>query len=155
MPDFDNSFLVEDAGDDSIHEDALVFELAEGQPVGWRASGLAIKRASDKGMELGQILEDLRKLFGSSVSEEELEEMSEEEIEEELEGGASFAQLVDLVGKLTWLGALHFEPNVSRRRVLAAMDSESLARVPLEEMLSKVFPALSEEVEEKEEEGKA
>jgi len=148
MPDFDNSFLVEDSGDESVHEDALVFELAPDQPVGWRASGLALKRAADRGLEIGEILEDLQLLFAADFDEEELEDMDEEEIEEELEVDTGFVDFIDLVGKLVWLGALHFEPNVSRKMVLAAIDAESLEEIPLDAMLQRVFPAIQDEVEE-------
>lgn len=154
MPDFDNSFLVEDSDDESVHEDALVFELAPDQPIGWRASGLAIERAADRGLQVGEILEDLQNLFTADISEEELEDMSEEEIEQELDVGGGFAEFISLVGKLVWLGALHFEPNVSHNRVLAAIDAESLEEIPLDQMLSRIFPALTEESADEETAGK-
>lgn len=147
MSDFDNSFLTEAADDESVHEDALVFELAPDQPVGWRPSGLALKRAADNGLELGEILEDLQELFAADIDEEELEEMDEEEIDEELDVGVGFAQFIDLVGKLVWLGALHFEPNADRSKVLAAIDAKRLEEIPVDQMLARIFPALTEQEE--------
>lgn len=156
MPDFDNSFLAED-DHPAVHEDALVFEVA-GQKLGWRASGLALKRASDHGTEVGEILTDLQMIFTSDLSQEDLEEMSEEEIEAALDAQAGISDFIAMIAKAVWVGVLHFEPNARQENVLALIDTESLEDVPFEQMLSKIFPALEEAAEdsgeEVEEEGK-
>ncbi|MCS4087303.1 hypothetical protein GGQ10_002129 [Salinibacter ruber] len=144
MPDFDNSFLSEENA--STHEDALVFELA-GHKVGWRASGLALKRASDQGMEVGELLADLQTLFSADLDEEDLEDMSEEEIEEALQVDGGVAQMMDLAAKLVWTGALHFEENAKREVILAMIDPESVGELPMDDMLTRVFPALEDEVD--------
>lgn len=148
----DNSALTEVPTPDS--DDALMFDLG-GYTLGWRPSGLALQRASDKGMELGEILADLQTLFASDIDlddfdEEELEEMSEEELEEELDTDLSsgFSDLTSVYAKLIWLGALHFESGIKLDAVLAIIDPESLEDVPVDEMLQRVFPALAEEVDE-------
>jgi len=143
MPDFDNSFLAQD-DHPSVHEDAIVFEI-KGQPVGWRASGLALKRAADQGHDVGEILADLQVLFSADVDKAELEEMSEEEIEEELDTDVGMADFYSVVAKTIWVGVLHFEPNARQNAVLGLLDAESIADVPTERMLSKIFPALTGE----------
>jgi len=143
MPDFDKSFL---AADDhaAVHEDAIVFEI-KGQPIGWRASGLALKRASDQGHDVGEILADLQMLFAADLDEEDLEEMSEEEIEEALNVDVGMADFFAVVAKTIWVGVLHFEANARQENVLGLLDAESIGDVPVERMLSKIFPALTGE----------
>ena len=143
MADFDNSFLSEQ-DTTSAHEDALVFEI-EGQPIGWRASGLALKRAADAGLEAGRLLYDLQKLFTADVDEEDLEEMTEEEIEEELSMSGGMADMMDVVAKLTWVGALHFEPNAKQEVILSILDTSNVGEVPVGDMLTRIFPALEED----------
>ena len=143
MPDFDNSFLSE-TDTQSAHEDALVFEIA-GQPIGWRASGLALKRAADAGLETGQLIFDLQQLFAADVDEEDLEEMGEEEVEEELEMSGGIADMMDVVAKLVWTGALHFEANAKRDVILSILDTSNVGEVPVGEMLTRIFPALKGE----------
>jgi len=140
---FDNSFLAQE-DHPSAHEDALVFSIGE-QKIGWRASGLALKRASDAGMEVGELLVDLQHLFAADLDEEALEEMSEEEVEEALEMQGGMADMMETAAKLVWLGALHFEPNARREVILSIIDSSNLGAVPLGEMLQRVFPALEDE----------
>ncbi|MCS3827444.1 hypothetical protein GGP85_002914 [Salinibacter ruber] len=150
----DNSALTEVPTPDST--DALMFDLGD-YTLGWRPSGLALERASDKGMELGEILADLQTLFASDIDlsdfdEEELEEMSEEEIEEELEGDLSsgFSDLTSVYAKLVWLGALHFEAGIKLDAILAIIDPESLEDLPIDQMLQRVFPAIQDEMGEDE-----
>lgn len=146
MPDFDNSFLSQE-DHPAVHEDALVFEL-NGQTLGWRASGLALKRAADQGTDVGEVLVDLQTLFAADLEEEDLEEMSEEEIEEAMEIQAGVADFLSLVAKTVWIGTLHFEPGARRENVLAILDASVVEEVPLEKMLSKIFPAIEDEVSE-------
>lgn len=143
MPDFDNSFLAQD-DHPSVHEDAIVFEL-KGQPVGWRASGLALKRAADQGHQMGEIIADLQKLFAADVDEEDLEDMDEEEIEEELEVEVGMSDFYEVVAKTIWIGVLHFEASARQENVLGLLDADSIEDVPVERMLSKIFPALTDE----------
>lgn len=143
MPDFDNSFLAQD-DHPSVHEDAIVFEI-KGQPIGWRASGLALKRAADQGHQMGEILADLQKLFAADIDEEELEGMSEEEIEEELEIEVGMSDFYEVVAKTVWIGVLHFEPGARQENVLGLLDADSIEDVPVDRMLSKIFPALTGE----------
>lgn len=151
MPDFDNSFLAEE-DHPAVHEDAIVFEL-NGQPIGWRASGLALNRAADHGLQAGELLADLQLLFSAGVDEEDLEDLSEEEIEEELELGTNISDFFSVVAKTIWIGVLHFEPGARQQNILALLDPESIEEVPVERMLSKIFPAIDEEMGEAE--GKA
>lgn len=150
MPDFDNSFLSQE-DHPSVHEDALVFSI-NSQTIGWRASGLALKRASDKGMEAGQLLADLQMLFSADIDEEDLEGLDEEEIEakleEELEMQAGIADFIGVVAKLVWLGTLHFEPEAKQEAVLGLLDTSNVDEAPVEDMLSKVFPAIDDEVDD-------
>ncbi|WP_251961576.1 hypothetical protein [Salinibacter ruber] len=150
MNDFDNSFLT-DNDHPAAHEDAIVFEV-KGNAVGWRASGLALKRAADKGMEAGDLLSKLQRLFGSGIDPEELEGLSEEEaqelVEEELEMTGGMSDFLTVVADLVWLGTLHFEPGAKREALLGLIDPQNAGEVPVERMLSKVFPAVEEESEE-------
>jgi len=145
MSDFDNSFLAEE-DHAAVHEDAIVFEI-KGQHIGWRASGLALKRAADQGHDIGEILADLQVLFSADVDKEKLEDMSEEEIEEELETDVGMADFYSVVAKTMWIGVLHFEPNAKQENVLGLLDAESIEDVPVERMLSKIFPALTDEAD--------
>lgn len=149
MADFSNSFLAED-DHAAVHEDALVFEIND-QTLGWRPSGLALKRASDQGHDIGEILAGLQTLFHSDLSEEDLEEMSEEEVEEALEVQGGLADLLSLVAKVIWIGTLHFEPESRQENVLALLNAENVRDVPLEEMLSRIFPAIEEEASDEDE----
>jgi len=153
MPDFDNSFLAEE-DHAAVHEDAIVFEI-KGQPIGWRASGLALKRAADQGHDVGEILADLQILFGSDIDEDELEDMSEEEIEEELNVDVGMSDFYEVVAKTVWVGVLHFEPNAKQENILGLLDAESVGDVPTERMLSKIFPALTGEGTEGKEQGES
>jgi hypothetical protein len=50
-----------------------------------------------------------------------------------------------VIGKLLWVGALHFEPNARLGSVLRLLDAEAASQVPTEQMLQRIFPALREE----------
>jgi len=146
MPnDFDNSFL-SDPDATPAHEDALVFEVS-GQKIGWRASGLALKRASDQGLEVGELLADLQTLFSADIDEEDLEEMDEGEIEEEVQMEGGVAQLLDVAAKLVFVGALHFNAAVRQDVILSILDTSNVGDLPLDRMLQRIFPALEEEGE--------
>jgi hypothetical protein len=144
MPsDFDNSALtsVPTPGED----DALMFEVG-GYTLGWRASGLALQRASDRGLEVGELLHELQTLFSADIGEEDLEEMSEEDIQEEIEMEGGVADFLSIVAKLIWTGALHFESDVDLDAIRAILDVEAVGDVPVDLMMSKIFPALEDEM---------
>lgn len=143
MADFDNSALTSVPTPDE--DDALMFDVA-GYTLGWRPSGLALKRASDKGMELGEILVDLQTLFESDVDTEDLDE--EDIDEEDLDLSSGFSDLTSVYAKLIWLGTLHFEAQIKLEAILALIDPGSLEDVPVDEMLSRVFPAIQDEMED-------
>lgn len=145
MADFDNAELTSVPTPEE--DDALMFELA-GLTIGWRASGLALERASDRGVEAGQLLDSVQTLFGAGIDPDDFEDLSEEELEEkaqeELEG--DLADMLAVVADLIWLGALHFEAGIKRNAVLAILDPENVEGVPIDLMLSRIFPAIEEEV---------
>jgi hypothetical protein len=143
VPEFDNSFLAEE-DHSALHADALVLEV-RGQTIGWRPSGLALRRAADKGEPVGALLEDLQTLFGVDLSEEKIETMSDEEIAEAAEVEGDPADFLVVIGKLLWVGALHFEPNARLDSVLRLLDAEAASQVPTEQLLQRIFPALREE----------
>lgn len=146
MPDLDNAALTEVPTPSA--DDALMFEL-NGYTLGWRPSGLALKRAADRGLEIGEILVDLQKLFTSDVDPEDLKEMSEEELEEaNLGATGGFSDLTDIVAELVWLGTLHFEPEVRQDAILALIDPESMEDLPVDRMMQRLFPAIKDELEE-------
>jgi hypothetical protein len=160
MNDFDNSFLAQE-DHPSVHEDAIVFEIKD-QPIGWRASGLALKRASDKGVEAGELLVGLQSLFGADINEEDLEGLDDDEIEQkiedemQMEGGMS--DFMSVVADLVWIGTLHFEPKSRRESILGLLDADNIESMPVDRMLRKIFPAIESEVtgdEEKSGKGKA
>jgi hypothetical protein len=144
MPsDFDNSALtsVPTPGED----DALMFEVS-GYTLGWRASGLALQRASDRGLEVGELLHELQTLFSADINESDLEEMDEGEIEQEIEMEGGVADFLSIVAKLIWTGALHFESDVDLDAIRAILDVEAVGDVPVDLMMSKIFPALEDEM---------
>jgi hypothetical protein len=144
MPtDFDNSALT--SVPTPSEDDALMFELS-GYTLGWRASGLSLQRASDRGVEVGELLADLQRLFSADISEEDLDEMDEEEIEEALEMEGGIADFLSVIAKLVWVGALHFEEEVSLDAIRAILDVEAVGDVPVDLMLSKIFPAIEDEM---------
>jgi len=147
MPDFDNSALTSVPTPDE--EDALMFEIS-GYTLGWRASGLALQRASDRGVEVGEILADLQRLFAADVDEEDLEDLDEEEIEEKLEMQGGMADFMGVVTKLTWLGAIHFEEQIQLDAIRAILDMENAGDLPLDQMLTRIFPAIDDEMGESE-----
>ena len=143
MPDLDNSALT--SVPTPSQEDALMFEL-KGYTLGWRASGLALQRASDRDVEVGELLADLQMLFSADIDEGQLEDMSEEEIEEKLEMQGGVADFLSIVAKLIWTGALHFESDVDLDAIRAILDVEAVEEVPVDLMLSKIFPAIEDEM---------
>ena len=149
MTDFDNSFLAEDDST-TAHEDALVFEVG-GNKLGWKPSGLALKRASDQGVEAGDILRSFQDTFGADLDEEDLDEMDEEELAEKV--GGTLSGLMTTVATLVWLGALHFEPNATRESVLAILDPSDVEDIPMDRMLDRIWPHLTD-VQIEESEGK-
>lgn len=142
MPDFDNAQLTSVPTPEA--DDALMFELG-GLTIGWRPSGLALSRATSQNVSVGKILSDLQALFASDLTEEDLEEMSEEEIAETLDEQATLSDTLGVVAQLVWVGTLHFEEGVRLDAIKALLDPDNVGDVPVEEMLSRIFPALEEE----------
>jgi hypothetical protein len=146
MQDFDNSFLTEN-DHPAVHEDAFVFEI-KGQAIGWRASGLALKRASDQGVEVGELLADVQQVFSAAdLDEEDIEEMSEEEMGEVLMESGGVAYVLDVAATVIWIGALHFNANVRQEAVLSILDFSMLGDLPINEMVSRIFPEIEDEEE--------
>lgn len=130
-------------------DEALQFDLGE-YTIGWRPSGLALQRASEKGMELGEILADLQALFDADIDAEELAEEdleSGEEVIEEIDT-TGFSNLTGVYAKLIWLGALHFEREIKIEAILALIDPEAIEDLPIGLMLDRAFPAIQDEAEE-------
>jgi len=146
MPDFDNSQLTSVPTPEA--DDALMFELS-GLTIGWRPSGLALSRAKSQGVSVGDILSSLQALFAADLSEEDLEEMSEEEIAEKVDG-VGLSDTLDVIAQLVWVGALHFEEEIRLEAVQSIIDPDSVGEVPVEQMLSRIFPELDERAEGKE-----
>jgi hypothetical protein len=142
MSAFDNSSLTSVPVPEE--EDALMFDVGD-YTLGWRASGLALERASAQGVEVGELLADLQRLFASDLDEKDLEETDEDELEEELEMEGGVSDLLGIVGTVIFVGALHFEPQIERDAILAILGVDAINDVPVDEMLSRIFPAIQDE----------
>lgn len=112
---------------------ALTFELA-GRGVGWLADALAIERARDRGQQLGEILGELEKL-------DDIENASSIE-----EAANRFADMYPAVARLVWFGMLRFNEEVSYEAILSVLDNDTLAELPLAEMMERIFPEQDEEL---------
>jgi Pyruvate/2-oxoacid:ferredoxin oxidoreductase gamma subunit len=156
---FDNGRLTE-ADTEIAHEDALVFDLGA-LTIGWKPSGLALKRASKQGVEAGEILDTLRGNADAALLREVLEETGKEDLgqleEEDIEAlpeaqrealgdllGGSLASQVEMVATLVWVGVLHFEPNAKQEAILSVLDPAAIEELPIDAMFERIFPALSE-----------
>jgi len=145
---FDNADLTSVPAPDE--KDIIAFEV-KGYTLGWRADGLAIQRASDRGLEVGQILDDITRLGQAEEIREELQEVeSEEEIDTEAlesleEVGLQMGEYVRLVARIVFVGAIRIEPAISWEAVLSLVDMHSIGDLPLEEMVSRLVPEIEEE----------
>jgi hypothetical protein len=148
MSDFDTSVLTEVQSPEP--DDVIAFEL-QGYTIGWRADGLALRRAADRGVEVGEILQQLDSLFSVDIDPEELEDLSEEEIEdlveERMETDSSVSGFVSTVVTLIWLGTLRFEPDAKQEAIASLIDLKEIENVPIDEMLAKIFPKIEDELD--------
>jgi hypothetical protein len=164
MPQFDNAKLT-DTDSEIAHEDALVFDLVpggeNGLTIGWKPSGLALKRAKSDGVEAGEILDTLRgnadpqvvQDILSDLDTDDLTDLDEEDIsdldEEQREAlgdllGSGLSDQIDMIATLVWIGTLHFEPNAKRETILSILDPQSVEELPVDRMFERIFPVLSE-----------
>jgi hypothetical protein len=142
-------------------EDALKFDLA-GYTIGWKVDGLALKRAAERGVEVGQVLDDIQRIFAAqaqNLSDEELEEIVPEgeelpDIAPEESEEVTLSEITDVFARLIWVGALRFEPNVKREAILALVSPDVLADIPTDRMLGQLVPAAEEEMDVSGAEGK-
>lgn len=143
MSDFDNSSLTEVPT--PATGDALQFELG-GYQIGWRLDGLALQRASDRGVELGDILQGL---FELQAAAEEIEDVDEDTDVENIDKERLQQRVSDLTAtaaKLIWIGAIRFEPSIPLEAILALVEPD-LDGIPLGEMVERALPAIEDEVE--------
>lgn len=156
---FDNEALSDIASEDVLQEgDVLTFEVEYGgdtHTIGWRADGLALQRAADQGLEVGEILEKVTRLATTTELTEELsDDLDEEEVEElvqEIEDtGLEMSEYVELVAEIVWIGWLRIDPSMPFEAVLALIDQRTIAEdIPLGSMLDRLMPAVEEEGEGK------
>jgi hypothetical protein len=132
-------------------DDALQFELS-GYRIGWRPSGLALERAADQGVELGQILRDVSDLHALTQAEEENGEWTDEELREL---NLTAARIMTMVARIVWLGGLHFEKDFSYEAVLSLLDWDAIEALPLAAMVERMIPRLEDEAGDVDTAGKA
>jgi len=149
MTDFDNAALTSVQDPDA--SDVLAFEVG-GITVGWRADGLALKRASDRGVEVGEVLQSLARLDEAQDLMGELEDADDEAEAEALteqleETGLSMAAFLEVVATIVWVGALRINEDVRRDAILSLMDMETVAELPLEVMLDRLVPEVEDEMD--------
>ena len=127
---------------DRAEDRALAIDFA-GLTLPWLVDGLAIERASRRGVELGATIADLQRLQPEGVDPSALQAMSEDEQQEALkqfaeEGGADMdrvQQAITAVADLLFIGFCRFEPALEREQVLAHVSLEAIATFPLGQMV--------------------
>jgi len=148
MPQFDNAALtsVPDPGE----KDVLVIEI-QGRTLGWCGDGLAIKRAKHQGVEIGDILDDIRRIAEVSDILDEIEDAgSEEDIDEEVlteleEKGLGLSEYVEMVARLLWVGLLRLESNVPLDAAYALVSIKTLDDLPVAAMVEQIIPDIEED----------
>jgi hypothetical protein len=159
MPDFD-SF---DAFHSDPREQALKVTLfIDGKEVTvpWKADGQAATTLRDRhDIEIGEVLSEIQTLGEDSLPEDVLEEhgiesrkgfaqlpdQERKEILEEVDlKGGKASDMVEAVAILLHAGFVRFEPSLTREEVLSAVGFQTLGKVPLEEMVSRLAPSSDE-----------
>lgn len=128
MADFD-SF---DALSDSPKDRALPVDVG-GLTLPWLVDGLTIKRAQQKGYELGEILGELEALSGLADEETDVEDAIN-----------AAGDAYEAAARLLWLGFLRFE-DVDYDQVLGLVGPDTIADLPLAAMMSRLFPDAEED----------
>lgn len=148
MQQFDNASLT--SVPDPDETDVLVIDI-KGNRIGWCGDGLAIKRAKHQGVEIGDILDDIRRIAEVSDILDEIEGAdSEDDIDEEAlkqlgEKGLGLGEYVDMVARLLWVGMLRIEPNVPLDAAYALVSVKTLDDLPVAAMVEQIIPDIDEE----------
>jgi len=148
MPEFDNASLT--SVPDPDEKDVLVIEI-QGRTLGWCGDGLAIKRAKHQGVEIGDILDDIRRIAEVSDLLDEIEDAgSKEDIDEEVltkleKKGLGLSEYVEMVARLLWVGLLRLEPNVPVDAAYALVSIKTLDDLPVAAMVEQIIPDIEED----------
>jgi len=148
MPKFDNASLT--SVPDPDDKDVLVIKI-QGRTLGWCGDGLAIKRAKHQGVEIGDILDDIRRIAEVSDILDDIEEAeSEDDIDEEAlkeleEKGLGLSEYVEMVARLLWVGLLRLEPNVPLDAAYALVSVKTLPNLPVAAMVEQIIPDIEED----------
>ena len=128
-------------------EGILTFEIGD-YGFMWKLDGLALDRAAEQGVELGDVLGALGTVQQSTqeIARLEDEEVSPEDLDEE-NLQTSLASLTKAVARLVWIGGLRFEENLSFKAVLSVLGPKHLESVPVEAMVKRALPEVGEEEE--------
>jgi len=150
MPQFDNASLTSVPDPDA--KDVLVIEV-QGRTLGWCGDGLAIKRAKQAGIEIGDILDDIRRIAEANDILDEMEDAdSEEDIDEEAlkeleKKGLGLSEYVEMVARLLWVGLLRLEPNVPLDAAYALVSIKTLDNLPVAAMVEQIIPDIDEDAQ--------
>ena len=123
-------------------EDRAVAVDFGGLTLPWLLDGLAITRAAEHGVEVGEVLAQIQSL-APDVDPADVEGMDEAELAEVVEAAGSFDMdalpvLIQAWGDLVWVGFLRFAPNLPRQDVQGNMDVSALKRLPTTEMFAQI-----------------
>jgi hypothetical protein len=143
MTDFQNADLT--TVPTPSEEDALAFTL-KGYRLAWRASGLALKRASDRGVELEDVFDGIMQLGALADEVSETGEASLDDIDADALQATTTNMLVTMA-RLVWLGGLHFEADLNLEAILSLVDLKSAEELPLEAMVEQILPTIEDELD--------
>lgn len=131
------------------YDKALVIEI-DGHKLPWKIDGLSLERASDRGVELGEIISSIAKMEQVMNINEETEDP------EDLERiGFGVTDFVRAMARLVWIGVLRFEPEAKLQAVLGLMDFETASELPIGKLVDRIQGQVPDEEAEGHDEGEA